>query len=152
MGLGADDPTWHHASFSKNRERLLNEKVLTLVLETLPEMEEVKPLLSNDRFPVDGILMDNCHHWVGAAPRGEHPGAIGADKGYGTTGFVRFMGWRGATPHAGQTPIAWEDQPWTGAAGAIRATDNLDPAATQQPQLPDAERTGRTGCLGTLGL
>ena len=57
VGLGADDPLWHHSSFSKNRERLLNEKVLSRFLETLLAMEEVKPLLSNDHFSVDGILL-----------------------------------------------------------------------------------------------
>ena len=57
VGLGADDPLWHHSSFSKNRERLLNEKVLSRFLETLLAMEEVKPLLSNDHFSVDGALL-----------------------------------------------------------------------------------------------
>ena len=57
VGLGADDPLWHHSSFSKNRERLLNEKVLSRFLETLPAMEEVKPLLSSDHFSVDGTLL-----------------------------------------------------------------------------------------------
>ena len=57
VGLGADDPLWHHSSFSKNRERLLNEKVLSRFLETLLAMEEVKPLLSNDHFSVDGTLL-----------------------------------------------------------------------------------------------
>ena len=57
VGLGADDPVWHHSSFSKNRERLLNEKVMALFLETLLGMEEVKPLLSNEHFSVDGTLL-----------------------------------------------------------------------------------------------
>ena len=214
VGLGADDPLWHHSSFSKNRERLLNEKVLSRFLETLLAMEEVKPLLSNDHFSVDGtllqawashnslkpvdvqqegsqsnatppwppgqgfdppetdsggrqkrkrasrdfhgkrfsnrthrsstdadarlarrsqahpallsyrghLLMDNRHHLVVdsrvtladgygereaaqqmvAALRGEHPRTIGADKGYDTKGFVRFMRWLGVTPHVAQ--------------------------------------------------
>ena len=50
VGLGADHPIWHNSTFTKNRERLLNEKVLSLFLETLLGMEEVKPLLSNDHF------------------------------------------------------------------------------------------------------
>ena len=33
---------------------------------------------------------------------GEHPRTIGADKGYDTQGFVRFMRWRGVTPHVAQ--------------------------------------------------
>ena len=57
VGLGADDPIWHQTSFSKNRERLLNQKVLSLFLEKLLGMEEVKPLLSNDHFSVDGTLL-----------------------------------------------------------------------------------------------
>ena len=57
VGLAADAPVWHHSSFSKNRERLLNERVLALFLETLLGMEEVKPLLSNEHFSVDGALL-----------------------------------------------------------------------------------------------
>lgn len=57
VGLAADDPIWHHSSFSKNRERLLNERVLALFLETLLGMEGVKPLLSNEHFSVDGALL-----------------------------------------------------------------------------------------------
>ena len=56
MGLGADNPVWRRAGFCKNRERLLNQKVLALFPETLTGMEEVKPLLSNERFSVDGTL------------------------------------------------------------------------------------------------
>ena len=50
VGLGADDPIWQHSSFRKDRERLLNEKVLALFPETLPGMEGVKPLVSSDHF------------------------------------------------------------------------------------------------------
>ena len=65
------------------------------------------------------VLMDNRHHLVVdrrvtlangygereaaqrmvAALAGEHPGTIGADKGYDTKGFVAFMRWLGVTPH-----------------------------------------------------
>ena len=57
VGLSPDDPVWHHSSFTKNRERLLNEKVLSLFLEKLLGMEEVKSLLSNEHFSVDGSLL-----------------------------------------------------------------------------------------------
>ena len=56
VGLGADNPVWCRTGFGKNRERLLNQKVLALFLEKLMGMEEVKPLLSNERFSVDGTL------------------------------------------------------------------------------------------------
>ena len=57
MGLEADDPIWHHTTFSKNRERLLNENVLALFLETLMAMNEVELLLCNEHFSVDGTLL-----------------------------------------------------------------------------------------------
>ena len=68
VGLSPDDPIWHPTTFTKNRERLLNEQVFTKrsevgrrplgrFLEKLMAAPEVKPLLSDEHFSVDGTLL-----------------------------------------------------------------------------------------------
>ena len=57
VGLSPDDPIWHPTTFTKNRDRLLNEQVMGRFLEKLMAALEVKPLLSNEHFSVDGTLL-----------------------------------------------------------------------------------------------
>jgi transposase len=57
VGLSPDDPIWHPTTFTKNRDRLLNEAVMGKFLEKLMGAPEVKPLLSNEHFSVDGTLL-----------------------------------------------------------------------------------------------
>jgi transposase len=57
VGLSPDDPIWHPTTFTKNRERLLNEQVMGRFLEKLMGAPEVKPLLSDEHFSVDGTLL-----------------------------------------------------------------------------------------------
>ena len=46
VGLNPDDPVWHPTTFTKNRDRLLNEELMAKFLELLLAAPEVKPLLS----------------------------------------------------------------------------------------------------------
>jgi transposase len=57
VGLNPDDPVWHPTSFTKNRDRLLNEELMARFLELLLASPEVKPLLSSEHFSVDGTLL-----------------------------------------------------------------------------------------------
>jgi transposase len=57
VGLSPDDPIWHPTTFTKNRERLLNKDVMGAFLENLMGSPEVKPLLSEEHFSVDGTLL-----------------------------------------------------------------------------------------------
>jgi transposase len=57
VGLSPDDPIWHPTTFTKNRERLLNEQIMGCFLEKLMGAPEVKLLLSNEHFSVDGTLL-----------------------------------------------------------------------------------------------
>ena len=57
VGLSTDDLIWHPTTFTKNRERLLNEHVMGKFLEKLMGSPEVKPLLSDEHFSVDGTLL-----------------------------------------------------------------------------------------------
>ena len=57
VGLNPDEPVWHPTTFTKNRDRLLNEELMATFLELLMASPEVKPLLSSEHFSVDGILL-----------------------------------------------------------------------------------------------
>ena len=57
VGLSPEDPIWHPTTFTKNRERLLNDQVMGRFLEKLMGAPEVKPLLSDEHFSLDGTLL-----------------------------------------------------------------------------------------------
>ena len=57
VGLGIDDEVWDHSVFSKNRDRLLEAEISAKFLAAILTQPEVKRLLSNDHFSVDGPLV-----------------------------------------------------------------------------------------------
>jgi transposase len=58
VGLGIDDPVWDVTVFTKNRDRLLDAEVAAKFMTAVLAHREIKPLLSNDHFSVDGTLID----------------------------------------------------------------------------------------------
>lgn len=58
VGLGVDDPAWVPTVFTKNRDRLLDADVAAKFMAAVLAHREVKPLLSNDHFSVDGTLVE----------------------------------------------------------------------------------------------
>src|SRR5580658_5180915 len=58
VGLSMDAPSWDVAVFTRNRDRLLDGDVARLFLSTVVTSPEVKTLLSNERFSVDGTLIE----------------------------------------------------------------------------------------------
>jgi transposase len=58
VGLSPDDPVWAPTSFTKNRDRLLAGEVFAKFMTTLLNHPEVKPLLSDEHFSVDGTLIE----------------------------------------------------------------------------------------------
>jgi transposase len=58
VGLGIDDPVWDVTVFTKNRDRLLDAEVAAKFMAAVLAHREIKPLLSNDHFSVDGTLID----------------------------------------------------------------------------------------------
>ncbi len=54
VGLGVDDPVWVPTVFSKNRDRLLGAEVARKFLAELLTHKEVRVLLSDEHFSVDG--------------------------------------------------------------------------------------------------
>jgi transposase len=58
VGLSPDDPVWDATTFTKNRDRLAAGQVFEKFMAALLDHPEVKPLLSNDHFSVDGTLIE----------------------------------------------------------------------------------------------
>jgi transposase len=58
VGLAPDDPVWDPTTFTKNRTRLENGEVFAKFMTKLLNHPEVKPLLSDEHFSVDGTLIE----------------------------------------------------------------------------------------------
>jgi transposase len=58
VGLSPDDPVWDPTTFTKNRDRLQNGEVFTKFMTALLNHAQVKPLLSDEHFSVDGTLIE----------------------------------------------------------------------------------------------
>jgi transposase len=58
VGLAPDDPVWDPTTFTKNRTRLENGEVFAKFMAKLLNHPDVKPLLSDEHFSVDGTLIE----------------------------------------------------------------------------------------------
>ena len=58
VGLSPDDTVWVPTTFTKNRERLQNGEMFTKFMTKLLNHPQVKPLLSDEHFSVDGTLIE----------------------------------------------------------------------------------------------
>jgi transposase len=67
VGLGIDDPVWVPTVFSKNRDRLLTTDMSRKVMAAILAHPQVKPLLSDEHFSVDGTLVKA---WASMKSRG----------------------------------------------------------------------------------
>ena len=57
VGLGIDDPVWVPTVFTKNRDRLLTTGISRKMMAAILAHPEVRPLLSDEHFSVDGTLV-----------------------------------------------------------------------------------------------
>jgi transposase len=58
VGLSPDDPVWDPTVFTKNRERLQTGEVFNTFMSKLLNHPQVRPLLSDEHFSVDGTLIE----------------------------------------------------------------------------------------------
>jgi transposase len=80
VGIGIDDATWDHSTFSKNRDRLLEGDIAAKFLAAVLAQPRVKRLLSSDHFSVDGTLIEAWASMKSFKPKdgsGEPPAAGG---------------------------------------------------------------------------
>jgi transposase len=58
VGLSADDEVWHPTVFCKNRDRLLDGDIARKFMTSVLNLRQVRTLLSNEHFSVDGTLIE----------------------------------------------------------------------------------------------
>ena len=58
VGLSMDAPVWDVTVFTKNRDRLLDGDIARSFLAAMLADPQVKPLLSDEHFSVDGTLIE----------------------------------------------------------------------------------------------
>jgi hypothetical protein len=90
VGLGIDDPVWHPTAFTTNRERLLEGEVAGRFLAAVLDRPEVRRLLSDEHFSVDGTLIEAWASMKSFKPRQ----APGGDDDGGRNGERDFHGER----------------------------------------------------------
>src|SRR6187401_1168319 len=80
VGLSPDDPVWDPTTFTKNRDRLQNADVFAKFMTKLLNHPQVKPLLSDEHFSVDGTLIEAWASQKSFRPKdGSGDGDGGAD-------------------------------------------------------------------------
>ena len=82
LGLNIADPAFDHATFSKNRERLLKHAVAEQFLAAVTREAQRRRLISDDHFTVDGTLLQAWASLKSVRPRdeGDPPAAQGGGR------------------------------------------------------------------------
>ena len=95
VGLGIDDPVWHHSTFSKNRDRLMSCNVDERLFEAIKKQAYARQLMSRDHFSVDGTLLEACASLKSFRPKDDSDDDAGE----------HFHGHKAATRRTSRIPI-----------------------------------------------
>ena len=71
VGLTMDDPVWDATTFTKNRDRLLNQKIARSFFHRV--VERAQGLMSDEHFTVDGTLIEGWASQKSFSARTERP-------------------------------------------------------------------------------
>jgi transposase len=80
VGLGIEDPVWDVTVFTKNRDRLLEGDIAAKFFRAVLGQAEVRALLSDEHFSVDGTLIEAFASMKSFKPKvegGDEPPAAG---------------------------------------------------------------------------
>jgi transposase len=84
VGLAMDAPIWDVTVFTKNRERLLAGAIAAKFFQAVLGQPEVRALLSDEHFSVDGSLIEAWASMKSFKPKaetaGEPPAAVGGER------------------------------------------------------------------------
>lgn len=117
VGLSPDDPVWDPTTFTKNRDRLQDGDVFQKFMTKLLNHPEVKPLLSDEHFSVDGTLIEAWASHKSFRPKD----GGGDDDGTNCHGQKRTNDTHASTTDpesrlyrkaAGQSSVTWAMSPW----------------------------------------
>ena len=134
VGLGIDDPVWVPTVFSKNRDRLLTTEMSRKVMAAILAHPEVKPLLSDEHFSVDGTLIKAFA--MGLEPWRHH----------GSPSMKSFQ-------PKDSTPPPHDDDPGAPPPPLAEETspDTSQPQQTETPPMPDTPRQTRNAEVNFRG-
>lgn len=121
VGLELNDPVWDHSVFSKNRERLLNEKLADGFFGRV--LKQAAGLMSDEHFSVDGTLVEAWASHKSFRPKQEE--GDGEDSG------------QGSGDAAGGADSKGSAQAEAGADGACTS----EPDGKEQAEAPAAEES-----------
>jgi len=74
VGLNADEPVWDASTFSKNRDRLLEQQIARMFFAHVVAQARAQGLLSAEHFTVDGTLIEAWASLKSFRPKDEAPG------------------------------------------------------------------------------
>jgi len=101
VGLDRDDAVWDHSTFTKNRDRLLNEAVARAFFGRVLGLAERADLVSSEHFTVDGTLIEA---WASQKSFKARDGSSKPPEDGGRNPTVDFKGEkRSNTTHASTT-------------------------------------------------
>jgi transposase len=83
VGLSADDPVWDATVFCKNRDRLLDGDIAGKFFASVLNLPQVRKLLSNEHFSVDGTLIEAWASMKSFVPKDGNRQPPGKDNGSG---------------------------------------------------------------------
>lgn len=81
VGLNLDDAVWDAATFTKNRDRLLDATVAKEFLAQVVEQARVRGWISDEHFTVDGTLLGAWASLKSFKPKDGKPNTPTDDKG-----------------------------------------------------------------------
>ncbi len=81
VGLGIDEPVWVPTVFTKNRDRLLTTDMSRKLMAAILAHPEVRPLLSDEHFSVDGTLVKAWAYMKSFQPKNSAPPPHDDDPG-----------------------------------------------------------------------
>src|SRR6266566_5082933 len=120
VGLSPDDQIWDPTTFTKNRDRLQNGEVFIKFMTKLLNHPQVKPLLSDEHFSVDGTLIEAWASQRASAPRTaaatKMAGAISTDSSARTTRMrapaIPTAVFTARPPGGRRSSVIWATLPW----------------------------------------
>jgi transposase len=134
VGLDLNDPVWDHSTFSKNRERLLNEKLADGFFDRV--LKRAEGLISEEHFSVDGTLIEAWASHKSFRPKRDSDAGEGpaADAGDAT---------ESAASGASANPNGQQDEQDMGADGDEKASDpEQAPAREESSQTRERDFHG----------
>jgi transposase len=135
VGLSPDDRVWDATTFTKNRERLQAGEVFDKFMTRLLNHPQVKPLLSDEHFSVDGTLIDAWASQKSFRPKDGSDEMVPTSTGRSarTTRIgappIPTAGYIARRPVARRSCPIWVTLPWRAAMGRRLQAWSAEPPA-----------------------